>query len=227
MVVNNTVLKRIIKECCRSLSFNVEERQFSFPLYPCLELKWNELKGYIHGYYPDFYLSDFNHLLSNLDDLIHQYNSNIVECISDSSLLNGEVLEIKIDDDLSLVRLVKMKDGQYLHCETGGGISLGRNFVFRVGGGMLTSEGRNFGKIRSVTLLSPSDEHIVISKIYIGNYYRSGISCSLWPIYEKIMEDGIKRLALQPELYLSMSKDLGIQSFTLLNILNAAVHQWR
>lgn len=227
MVVNNTVLKRVIKECCRSLSFDVEERQFSFPLYPCLALKWNELKGYIHGYYPDFYLSDFNHLLSNLDDLIHQYNSNIVECISDSSLLNGEVLEIKIDDDTVPVRLVKMKDGQYLHYETGRGISLGRNFVFKVGHKILTSEGRSLGKIRLITLLLPSNEHIVISRIYIGNYYRNRISCSLWPLYEKIMEDGIKRLELQPELYLSMSKDLGIQSFTLLNILNAAVHQWR
>lgn len=74
MEVSNTVLKQIIKECCRSLSYNDEERQFSFPLHPYIDLKWEILKEIIHKTTPNFYLNDFNYLMSKLGDLPNQFN---------------------------------------------------------------------------------------------------------------------------------------------------------
>lgn len=102
MEVSNAVLKQIIKECCRSLSYNDEERQFSFPLYPYLDLIWEKLKGVINKDTPDYYLNDFNHLLSKLGDLPNQFNREEYKKIMDSQLLNGEVIEMIL---LNMTRL--------------------------------------------------------------------------------------------------------------------------
>lgn len=226
MEVSNTVLKQIIKECCRSLSYNDEERQFSFPLYPYLDLIWENLKEIIHKDIPDFYLNDFNHLLSKLGDLPNQFNRQEYQKITDSQLLNGEVIEIILTENNEVVRLIKMKAGQYLNYHTGIGISVGKGYIFQIGHNLKSSEGKQFGHIKKLQILMPSQEHIVISKVYIGNYYKKTIGVSLWPLYDSVVNHNSTSLNNCNE-YLTISKDLGINSFTLLTILNAATNLWR
>lgn len=226
MEVSNTVLKQIIKECCRSLSYNDEERQFSFPLYPYIDLIWENLKEVIHKDIPDFYLNDFNNLLSKLGDLPNQINRQECKRITDSQLLNGEVVEIILTEMSDVVRLIKMKTGQYLNYHNGIGITVGRDYVFEIGQNLKTSEGKKFGRIRKLQILIPSQEHIVISKVFIGNYYKKKIGTSLWPLYDCAVNHNSASLNKFSE-YLTISKNLGINSFSLLTILNAASNQWK
>lgn len=226
MEVSNTVLKQIIKECCRSLSYNDEERQFSFPLYPYIDLIWENLKEVIHKTIPDFYLNDFNHLLSKLGDLPNQFNIQEYQKITDSQLLNGEVIEIILTEKSEVVRLIKMKGGQYLNYHNGIGISVGKDFVFQIGQNLKTSEGKELGRIQKLQILMPSQEHIVISKVFIGNYYKKTIGATLWPLYDSVTIQNSNSIKKCSE-FLATSKDLGINSFTLLTILNAATNQWR
>lgn len=226
MEVSNTVLKKIIKECCRSLSYNDEERQFSFPLYPNIDLIWENLKEVIHRDSPNYYLNDFNHLLSQLGDLPNQFNRQEHKRIEDAQLLNGEVVEITLTGHDVAIRLIRMKAGQYLNCHNGKGISLGKDFVFQIGHNLITSEGKKLGAINRLQLLIPSNEHIAISKVFIGNYYKRVISESLWPLYDSTVNHKSPSVNGCRE-YLTISKDLGINSFALLTILNAATKLWR
>lgn len=226
MEVSNTVLKQIIKECCRSLSYNDEERQFSFPLYPYVDSIWENLQKIIHQNIPDYYLNDFNHLLSKLGDLPNQFNRQECKNITDSQLLNGEVIEIILTEKSEVVRLIKMKVGQYLNYHNGIGISVGKDYVFRIGHNLKTSEGKDLGRIQKLHILMPSQEHIVISKVFIGNYYKRTIGESLWPLYDSFTTQKSTSIKKCSE-FLATSKDLGINSFTLLNILNAATNLWR
>lgn len=226
MEVSNTVLKQIINECCRSLSYNDEERQFSFPLYPYIDFIWENLKEVIHKDIPDFYLNDFNHLLSKLGNLPNQFNRQEYQKITDSQLLNGEVIEIILTENSEVVRLIKMKVGQYLNFHNGIGISVGKDYIFQIGQNLKTSEGKQFGRIQKLQILMPSQEHIVISKVFIGNYYKKAIGVSLWPLYDSVVNHNSAFLSNCNE-YLTISKDLGINSFTLLTILNAATNLWR
>lgn len=226
MEVSNTVLKQIIKECCRSLSYNDEERQFSFPLYPNIDLVWEKLKEVIHKYNPDYFLNDFNQLLSKLGDLANQFNSEECKKIMDSQLLNGEVIEIIFTGYANAIRLVRMKAGQYLNCHNGMGFSVGNDYIFQIGHNLRTSEGKQLGTIQKLQILIPTQEHIVISKVFIGNYYKSTIGESLWPLYNKIVNPNSTSINNYSE-YLTISRNLGVNSLTLLMILNAAVNQWR
>lgn len=226
MEVSNTVLKQIIKECCRSLSYNDEERQFSFPLYPHIDLIWEKLQEIIHQNMPNFYLNDFNHLLSKLGDLPNQFNRQEYKNITDSQLLNGEVIETILTEKSEVVRLVKMKAGQYLNNHNGIGISVGKDYVFQIGQNLKTSEGKDLGLIQKLQILIPSQEHIVISKVFIGNYYKKTIAASLWPLYDSITNQNPTSLK-KCSGFLAISNDLGINSFTLLTILNAATNLWR
>lgn len=227
MAVSNTVLKKIIKECCRSLSYNDEERQFSFPLYPHIDLKWENLKEVIHKDFPDYYLNDFNHLLAQLLDLPNQFNRQEHKRIVDAQLLNGEVIEIILAEYGEIIRLIRMKAGQYLNCHNGNGISLGKDYIFQIGHNLNTSEGKQLGTINRLQLLIPSIEHIAISKVFIGNYYKRSIGESLWPLYDSIVNNNSSSLNISCSKYLTISKDLGINSFSLLTILNAATKLWR
>ena len=132
MEVNNAVLKLIIKECCRSsLLYNDEERQFMFPLKPGLNSIWPEIKSVIHTEHPDFHLSDFNQLLARLCDLRNQYTKiEVRKCTSDTFILTGEILELSLVDEFIPLRLIKMKEGQYLNASMGKGYTFGKNIEF-------------------------------------------------------------------------------------------------
>lgn len=227
MAANNAVIKRVIKECCRSLSYNDEERQFTFPLNPCISRIWDDIKKEIRTIAPDFHLVDFNQLLIRLCDLHNQCSRIETKHIADVSMLPGEVLELSLVDNDYPLRLVKMKKGQYLDVNTGQGYSLGDKCEFLDNHILKTSEGHVLGSIKSMALLSPSCEHIVLSELFIGDYYKNKISDSIWPIYEKVVNDANPRSGKRFSEYLLMSKKMGVSSFSLLNILNAGIHVWR
>lgn len=227
MVVNNTVIKRLIKECCRSLSYNDEERQFTFPLNPCIGHIWDKVKKDIKSIDPDFHLNDFNQLLNRLCDLHNQYARIETKRIADALILPGEILELFLVDSSNPIRLVKMKRGQYLNVNTGQGYSFGDMLEFIDNNVLETSEGYFLGSIKSTALLSPSYEHIVLSKVYIGDYYRNKISDSLWPIFEMVVNNANPGCNTRFSEYLLMARKMGINSFSLLNIINAGIHIWR
>ena len=227
MVVNNTVIKRLIKECCRSLSYNDEERLFTFPLNPCIGHIWEKVKKDIKSIDPDFHLNDFNQLLNRLCDLHNQYSRIETKRIADALILPGEILELSLVDSYNPIRLVKMKRGQYLNVNTGQGYSFGEKHEFIDNNRLETSEGYLLGTVKSTALLSPSCEHIVLSKVYIGDYYRNKISDSLWPIFEMVVNNANPKCNTRFSDYLLMARKMGINSFSLLNILNASIHVWR
>lgn len=90
----------------------------------------------------------------------------------------------------------------------------------------MTSEGKHLGTIKKLQILIPSQEHIVLSKVFIGTYYKRPIGESLWALYDNIINCNSSSLN-NCSKYLNISKELGINSFTLLTILNAATNQWR
>lgn len=157
----------MIKECCRSLSYNDEERQFTFPLNPCISSIWSKCRNDIKSINPDFHLNDFNQLLARLCDLHNQYSKIGIKRIADSIILSGEVLELSLVDNATPLRLIKMKRGQYLNVNTGQGYSFGENHEYIDNCRLETSEGNFLGTVKSIALLSPSCEHIVLSLIHI------------------------------------------------------------
>jgi hypothetical protein len=120
-----------------------------------------------------------------------------------------------------------MKRGQYLNVNTGQGYSFGEKHEFIDNNRLETSEGYLLGTIKSTTLLSPSCEHIALSKVFIGDYYRNTISDSLWPIFEKVVNNSNSRCDTKFAEYLLMSRKMGVNSFSLVNILNAGIHIWK
>ncbi len=193
MAESNLVLKKLIESCCRSLSYNDDERQFTFPLRPCITSIWDSLKKDTEVVSSEFYLNDFNKLLSRLADLQNQYSKIGVRSISDINILTGEVLEVSLIGKENPLRLIKMKDNQYLDANIGKGYSLGGKNKFIEETCLKTSEGYELGQIKSIALLSPSCEHFVLSKLFIGNYYRNKISNSIWPIFDKVVNDGVPK----------------------------------
>lgn len=227
MAVNNTIIKRLINECCLSLSYNDEEQHFTFLLNPCIRNIWDKIKKDIKSIDPDFFLNDFNQLLDRLCNLQNQYSRIVTKRIADSLILPGEVLELSLTDNPIPLRLVKMKRGQYLNVNTGQGYVFGKKHEFIDNNNLETSEGYIIGSVNSIGLLTPSCEHIILSKVYIGDYYKNAISDSIWPIFEKAVKNGKPRYDTEFTDYLLISREMGINSFSLLNILNASIHIWR
>ncbi|MFS2707554.1 hypothetical protein AAH082_18695 [Phocaeicola vulgatus] len=227
MAVSNILLKTIIRKCCRTLSYVEEEHFFTFPFYPYISDIWDNIRGEIHSEFPEFYLKDFNNILHNLSDIDNLCERNEVSQIADSLILNGEVLEIFLGGKIHPLRLVKMKDGQYLNVNTGNGYVFGTKSEFSKESLLVTSDGKNLGKIKSISLLYLSCEHIVLSKLFIGNYFNNKVSDSLWPIFEKVVKDGHPNSDTDLSIYLTLAKQMGINSYTLINILNAGSHLWR
>lgn len=227
MEVNNTVLKKIIRECCRSLSYNDEERQFSFSLQPYLDVKWEKLNSQLELTRKEFYRYDFNALLNDIIDLIGKCKSINISRIDDSSLLNGEILEVNFTGQQEPVRLIKMKNGQYLDYSTGNGISLGGSFRFEQGRYVKTSNGIILGEIASICILSPTNVQLALSSIFLGYYYKNHVADSLWPLFELAVDYGNQKTKERLQDLLDMSNELGVSIFTSLHILNAAIKQWR
>lgn len=225
MEVSSTVLKIIVKECCRSLSYNDEERQFSFSLRPSLQSIWESKKKAIWSIHPDFMLNDFNAVLSNLEFPIDTQNQISTSGIKDNDIVNGEVLKIEIYGEDMPLKLIKMKPGQYLNVLSGMGVSFGDRFEFTVDKNIVTSEGVNKGVCKTISILLPSVYNIVLSRVFLGKYFLNNIGSSLWPIYDDAKEYLNSHDTKRLDNIVTISTKLGIGSFALLNILKSVCAQ--
>ncbi|MCD8289986.1 MAG: hypothetical protein LUC91_00610 [Prevotella sp.] len=222
MGVNTKLLKIIVKESCRSLSYNDEERLFSFPLNPCLYDIWkNSLKDKVQRYCANFYLNDYNEILWRLKNAVNQYSMLPLNEVYDFDLLNGEILECVLRSPNNVFRFVKMERGQYLDVNSGKRFSLGRTFMFNEGGDIITSEGERLGICKSINLLQPSSLHVAIGSVFLRTYFNHRIADSLWNICDKAEEICQNRRACSCGDMLRLSSKLGVSSFPLLNILKA------
>lgn len=220
MAANSKVLKIIVEACCRSLSYYDREQQYVFTFNSSLETIWEGIRPIIKSYDAQFYLSDFNRVLFNIENAITLFHRISLEHISDAEIMNGEILEIDSNTNNNMV-LTKMKAGQYLNVDTGQGISLGSSFQFETSQHITTSEGMQLGECKRIYLRIPRKEHIVLSNHYLGNYFQHKIADSLWPIvdiagnicYTKDNECG---------QLLAMAQNSGINTYSLLNILKGA-----
>lgn len=221
MEVNNAVLKLIIKECCRSLSYNDEERQFSFSLRPSLHRVWESKKEAMWSIQPDFMLNDFNSVLSNLEFPTDTQNKISFSSLRDNDIVNGEVLNIEIYGKDMPLKLIKMKRGQYLSVLSGMGLSFGDRSEFSVDKNIVTSEGFNQGVCKTISILLPSSYNIVLSRVFLGKYYLNNIGSSLWPIFDEAKEYINTLDSTRLDDIVNISTELGIGSFALLNILKS------
>lgn len=220
MEVNSAVLKLIVKECCRSLSYNDEERQFSFPLRPSLRRVWECKKKSIREYHPGFTLNDFNEVLSNLEFPTDTRNMISFSSLKDEEIVNGEVLTVETTGTDTPLRLVKMKRGQYFNVSTGAGLSFGDKFEFCLEKDIVSSEGYSHGICKSISLLLPTAYNIALSRVFLGKYYLNNIGSSLWPIFDEAVEYVESRNSKRLDNILTITTNLGAGSFTLLNILD-------
>lgn len=219
MEVSSTVLKIIVKECCRSLSYNDEERQFSFSLRPSLQSIWESKKKAIWSIHPDFMLNDFNAVLLDLEFPSNTDNKISISSLKDEDLVNGEVLSIVISENDVSLRIIKMKRGQYLNVLTGVGLSFGDKYEFCVGRSIVTSEGYNCGICKSISILLPTTYNVVLSRVFLGKYFLNNIGNSLWPIFDEAKEYLDSRNSKCLDNILNISTTLGVGSFAMLNIL--------
>ncbi len=224
-MINNSILKIIVKECCRSLSYNDEERQFSFALRQAQYKIWERIKGQLQEIAPDLYLNEFNNILSNLTDAVNRFQRIPFIEFPDAKIMNGEVLELGVSSGKTIV-YVKMEDGQYLDVITGKGYSMGAGCRYKIGNSIVTSEGVDLGRCTSISLRVPQKEHISLSSHFIGAYYKRPISPSLWDIYDKATSIRMTKCPTECATIcknlLKMAKESGINSFSLLNILKGA-----
>lgn len=221
MEVNNAVLKIIIKECCRSLSYNDQERQFSFSLRPSLHRVWESKKKAIWNIQPDFMLNDFNSVLSSLEFPTDTQNKIPISVLKDNDIVNGEIMSIEIYGEDKPLKLIKMKRGQYLNVSSGMGLSFGDRFEFSVDKNIVTSEGLNQGVCKTISILLPSSYNIVLSRVFLGKYFLNKIGSSLWPIFDEAMEYLNTRDSKRLDDIVTISNKLGIGAFALLNILKS------
>lgn len=224
MAVNKQVLKYVIRECCRSLSYDYVERQFSFPLSSSLVIRdWDRISSNVRSIDNSFYSNDLDQLLLRLGNLLNECTQEVVhESIADSEIMVGEVLKVTTGAAQSDHLLVKMEEGQYLDSISGRGFSLGNEFEFRIGGEIISSEGERLGTCQSINIEIPTALHVCLSGLFINEYYRNDVAESLWPIYNKAKSVHSKGRNCECNDLICMSKEYGVNSFTLLHILKAA-----
>lgn len=224
MAVDNEILKIIIQNCCRSLSYDEERQQYAFPFRLTLSQVWVNMRGHIHDIDPTFNIDDFNYVLHRLAKLTELSMEKPIEEIVDVDVLPGEMFRINLlDREEKKITLIKMKHGQYLDITTGRGYSLGDKAKLQPGKAIITSEGEELGVSKSITLLMPTPEHIVMGRVMLGSYYRNNIATSLWPLLKlaktaNYTNSKIICLKLTP-----LAKDMGIGILPLLNIINSSM----
>ena len=224
MAVDNAILKIITKECCCSLWFDDEQRQFIFPFRIGLPDIWITIRRRIHRIDPCFNLNDFNNELRRMSSISELSIELPVSEICDADLLPGESLRIKLSQGYTPVStLVKMKSGQYLDISTGQGFSLGDCASFNAGAAMVTSEGERLGICNSISLLMPTTEHLVMSRVMLGAYYRKRISDSLWPLHNLAKSVNYDNATNVCRELLSMASKMGVGIKSFLDIINASV----
>lgn len=206
------------------MSFDDEERQYSFTLRPGLEKIWMRIKD--APLYRDAYLtlSDFNTLLSRIGRCGEEYESVVMDMLEDCDLLTGEVILLTalLGGNEVQYRLVKMNSCQYLDFKTGQGLAFGSQVVFSAGQGLTDSEGHELGGIVKVELLSPTRLHIALSQVFMSRYFRHEVAGSLWPLYERVCEF-VESGEDNCDSLLSEASDCGIGILPMLYIINAAV----
>lgn len=219
---DNSILKIIIKECCRSLSFDDERQQYSFPLCANLSSHWTNIRRQITTIDSNFHINNFNDSLNRLENLNYLYIEQSLNEIADADLIQGEMLRVNVAPRRDVAfTLVKMKNGQYLDTTTGTGISLGDKVTLKISEPIITSEGRELGICTSLTMLMPTIEHIVMGRIMLGTYYRRRIATSLWPLYNLSKTANYGNAAETCTKVLSLALEMGIGIMPLMNIINS------
>ena len=111
MVVDNGILKIITKECCRSLSFDDERQQFTFPFRSALPDHWIVIRKRVHHIDPCFHLDSFNNELHRLACLSELSIELPINEICDKDLMQGEMLRISLAQGYApVIILIKMKN---------------------------------------------------------------------------------------------------------------------
>lgn len=222
MEVNFKLLCEIIKRSCCSLCYDDGEQRFYFKFNHYLDRVWEDLKFRYDLRSYNFYLEDYNNLLSRLKRLTDIDVKEQVKSISDELLLPGEILQLDLVGGNQSLKLVKMEKGQYLDCRTGNGVSLGSKICFENELNLCTSEGKKLGQIAKIHLCTPCIEHIAVSELYMPEYYSRSISGSLWEIHreaQNIVDS--RRYNGDCRNLLELGKKCAINSLTFLNIINA------
>lgn len=225
MEVNSTALKLIIKECCRSLSYGDEERQFSFTLRPSLADVWVNLRDRIHKYDPNLNLTDFNNLLDFLENPKNDWSPISFDELNDTDILNGEVIEAITDGEKRV--FIRMKQGQYLDLSAGSGFAVGSNFSFCKGKRISTAEGYDLGICHAISVRCPGMISIAMARYFIGKYYTAPVAESLWPLYNLAAELLSHPYDSNPADLLQMSRKLRLGLFPMLHIISAACCKYR
>lgn len=222
MAVDNSILKIIIKECCRSLSFDDERQLYTFPFRPALSDKWKAIRAHIHVVDPTFCTDNFNNVLNRIARLTVLCLEQTLYEVVDADLLPGEILRIKlIKGFVPILTIIKMKHGQYLDISTGRGYSFGDRVIFQSGLVITTSEGEELGMCQSIALLMPTSEHIVMGRVMMGTYYRKCIATSLWPLFNISKTVTYTNAMDLCNKLTSMSREMGLGIMPLLYIINA------
>ena len=223
MEVDKNIYDLIIKESCCSLCYDYDERQFSYPLrsQSCLNNAWSKVLSVKSKYLIDFYLEDFNSLLISVERIVNAYKNVKVDSIRDCDLLSGEIINIKLGG-LNYLRIMKMSSGQYLNLENGMGLSFGTEVYFEKEKELKTSEGVLLGTIYEMEMHCPISEHLALSRVFLKRYYNRNVSKSLWDIFDEACHICSKKTNCQAKELDDMAREMGIGSFVLLNIANAA-----
>lgn len=216
---------RIVKECCRSLCYDAESRQFSFSLRPCLPDKWQRLSIVAKNQHLPFFTLDFNDFIARVDRASKEFiRIPYIYSLTDSQILNGEIIELTFDNQLAF-SYVKMGCGQYLCCQTGVGFTFGSLIEFKTNMRLLNAEGYFLGTIERIALLAPAECHLCIDGAFFGNFFRKSVGSSLWSLFEiatTIVDGGNRSLCTE---LMQKAITLGIGSLPLLSIVNSATRQ--
>lgn len=224
MEADNEILKIIVKECCRPLSYDDERQQYTFPFRPALPDLWNSIRKRIQIIDSTFHTNDFNNALHRIFTLQTLFIEQSLNEVVDAELLQGEILRVNLIQGFApMAILIKMKTGQYLDTNTGRGFSLGDRAILQHGSAIITSEGENLGICQSIALLMPTTEHIVMGRVMLGTYYRKQIAASLWPLFNIAKTVGHANVIETCNRLQSMACEMGLGILPLLNIINASI----
>lgn len=216
MVVSNDAASLIIKECCDGLAFSRQSHKFTFTLKPGCDSIWETLHPRLKSICGIFTLEDFNFHLNEIITLHHSSSRlSLNSAIHISSVNIGETLELCSENEV--VTLTKMSRNQFL-LENGRGVTFPSTMDFAAGIPIASSEGNVICEPEYVNILMPLQAHIIISTIYLPNYYRKKIAPSLWPLYALSVKVRESRGDCSP--LLQMAADMGLGIMETLRVIN-------
>ncbi|MGN0222928.1 MAG: hypothetical protein ACI4AM_02755 [Muribaculaceae bacterium] len=204
----NIPLRKILaKECTQSLAYR--DGVFSFPVREYLSSE--RLRAMITSRGMHFASETVNAILGEFKRLHTMANKHSIDSICLGDLLVGEVMEAEIASNASAVRMMKVARNVLL-IEGGGEVEISDDF--RLAAGVALS----IGVVERLRMLTPRIDHIVLSDVYIGSFYRRAIADDLRSLVDEAQSIINKRGDCTP--LLRRAKELHIGAFQLLNLLN-------